>query len=86
MSKITYNTRGTCSRQIVIDLDGQIVRSVEFVGGCTGNLLGLSALLRGRRIDRVISLLEGIQCQNGTSCPDQLAKALRQAPPPEKQK
>ena len=71
-----YNTHGTCSRQIEIELDGDIIRRVRFIGGCTGNTQGLSRLVEGMRVDEVIHRLKGIQCRAGTSCPDQLAKAL----------
>ena len=66
-----YNTHGTCSRQIEIELDGDVIRRVRFIGGCTGNTQGLSRL-----VDEVIHRLKGIQCRAGTSCPDQLARAL----------
>ena len=79
MGTIHYTTEGTCSTEIRIKLDGDVVRSVEFVGGCTGNLEALAILLRGLKADNVARLFGGIQCRNGTSCPDQLAKALRQA-------
>lgn len=75
---LTYTCKGTCSRQIRIETDGDTVTHVEFIGGCTGNTQGVARLAEGRKIDEVISLLEGIQCRNGTSCPDQLAKALKQ--------
>lgn len=71
-----YNTHGTCSRQIEIEMDGDTVRSVRFIGGCTGNTQGLSRLLEGMQADEVIRRLKGIQCRAGTSCPDQLARAL----------
>ena len=71
-----YNTKGTCSRQIRVEMDGDIIRSVEFVGGCTGNTQGVAKLVAGRDIHEVIGLLKGIQCRGGTSCPDQLSKAL----------
>lgn len=71
-----YNTHGTCSRQIEIETDGDIVRHVRFIGGCTGNTQGVSRLVEGMRVDDVIRLLKGIQCRAGTSCPDQLARAL----------
>ena len=71
-----YNTPGTCSRQIEIELDGDIIRRVRFIGGCTGNTQGLSRLVEGMRVDEVIHRLKGIQCRAGTSCPDQLARAL----------
>ena len=71
-----YNTHGTCSRQIEIEMDGDTVRSVRFIGGCTGNTQGLSRLVEGMEADGVIRRLKGIQCRAGTSCPDQLARAL----------
>lgn len=72
----TYNTQGTCSRQIQIEMDGDVVRAVRFVGGCAGNTQGVARLVEGRKADEVIRLLKGIQCRAGTSCPDQLARAL----------
>lgn len=79
MKKI-YNTRGTCARQILLDInDDKTVNSVEFVGGCNGNLQGIAALVKEKKIDDVISSLKGIDCNfKGTSCPDQLAKALEE--------
>ena len=79
MKKI-YNTKGTCTRQILLDInDDKTVNSVEFVGGCNGNLQGIAALVKGKKIDDVISSLKGIDCNfKGTSCPDQLAKALEE--------
>lgn len=74
----TYKTKGTCSSQINIEVEGDIIKHVEFVNGCRGNTQGVSRLAEGRKIDEVIPLIEGIQCRGGTSCPDQLAKALRQ--------
>ena len=71
-----YNTHGTGSRQIEIEMDGDTVRSVRFIGGCTGNTQGLSRLVEGMQADEVIRRLKGIQCRAGTSCPDQLARAL----------
>lgn len=71
-----YNTHGTCSRQIEIEMDGDTVRRVRFIGGCTGNTQGLSRLVEGMQADEVIRRLKGIQCRAGTSCPDQLARAL----------
>ncbi len=72
----TYNTQGTCSRQIQIEMDGDVVKAVRFVGGCAGNTQGVARLVEGRKADEVIRLLKGIQCRAGTSCPDQLARAL----------
>ncbi len=72
-----YKTRGTCSQQIEIETEGDIVTNVKFYGGCHGNTQGLAALVKGMKIDDVISRLKGIQCgMKGTSCPDQLAIAL----------
>ena len=74
----TYITKGTCSRQIIYDVTpDNKVTGVKFIGGCSGNLQAISKLCKGMKIDDVISTLKGIQCRNGTSCPDQLAKALR---------
>ena len=72
----TYRTKGTCSSQILIEMNGETIEKVQFVGGCTGNTQGVARLAEGRKIDDVIALLKGIQCRGGTSCPDQLAKAL----------
>ena len=75
-----YKTQGTCSREITVILNGDTVESVSFVGGCNGNLQGVSALCKGRKIDEVIETLSGIKCGfKSTSCPDQLAKALAKA-------
>ena len=73
-----YNTLGTCSRQILFDVtpDGK-VKNVKFIGGCSGNLQGIAKLVDGRPIEEVINVLSGIQCRSNTSCPDQLAKALK---------
>ena len=73
-----YKTRGTCSQQILIETEGDIITSVEFIGGCSGNTQGVAALVRGMEIDEVIARLKGTQCRAGTSCPDQLATALEQ--------
>ena len=73
----TYPTVGTCSRQILFDVtpDNKL-KNVKFIGGCIGNLQGISRLVEGRDIDEVIPVLKGIICRGNTSCPDQLAKAL----------
>lgn len=77
---LPYPTLGTCSRQIDIELEDGIIRSVTFTGGCHGNTQGIAALVRGMKAADAIARLEGIDCRGkGTSCPDQLAKALRQA-------
>ena len=80
MESYSYKTRGTCSREIRFKLDGDIIRNVEFDMGCQGNTTGISRLVEGMSIDEAISRLEGIDCRGrGTSCPDQLACALKQA-------
>ena len=79
--KYTYYTHGTCSSQIDFELDEQgVIRGVQFTGGCHGNLQGISVLLRGMNAVDAIAKLQGIRCgYKNTSCPDQLANALRQA-------
>ena len=75
----TYIPKGVCSRKITIETDGDRITSVRFEGGCNGNTQGVSSLVRGMLVDEVIDRLEGINCNfKGTSCPDQLAKALRE--------
>ena len=74
-----YKTHGTCSQQILIDVnDDDVIENVQFIGGCTGNTQGVSKLVKGMKADEVIARLKGIQCRAGTSCPDQLAQALEQ--------
>lgn len=76
----TYIPHGVCSRKIDIELEDGVVRSISFLGGCNGNLKGVSALCRGRRVEELIPLLRGIDCGGkGTSCPDQLSLALEEA-------
>ena len=79
--KISYTPIGVCSRQINIEVDDDgIVQDVEFIGGCNGNLKGIGALVKGMTVEQVIEKLENITCgYKSTSCPDQLAKALKQA-------
>ncbi len=75
-----YVPRGVCSQAIHVDLDGDTIKNVQFVGGCAGNTQGISRLVRGMKVDEAISRLEGITCgYKPTSCPDQLARALKQA-------
>ncbi|MCI8359865.1 MAG: TIGR03905 family TSCPD domain-containing protein [Clostridiales bacterium] len=74
----TYKTQGTCSKKIEIELEDDRIRSVRFEGGCNGNLKGLGALAADMMVDEVIDRLSGIRCGfKQTSCPDQLARALR---------
>ena len=74
-----YRTRGTCSQLIELDINEQdVIDEVSFLGGGQGNLTGISTLVKGQHVDEVIRKLSGIQCgYKGTSCPDQLARALR---------
>ncbi len=77
--KKVYQTQGTCSKFIEFDVEDGIVNDVVFYGGCNGNLQGIARLVKGMKVDDVISRLEGVNCGGkGTSCPDQLAKALRE--------
>lgn len=78
--KIQYATSGTCSRAIEAELDGKIIKSVKFIGGCPGNLQGISKLVAGMDAEDVIRRLKGTTCGfKPTSCPDQLARALEKA-------
>ena len=78
--KYTYNTKGVCSSTITFEIENDVVTSVQFVGGCNGNLKGISSLVVGMKVDDVIERLAGIRCGfKSTSCPDQLAKALTAA-------
>lgn len=80
MEHISYNTSGTCARKIEIDLENGIVADVKFIGGCSGNTQGVAALVKGMSVDEAIKRLEGIRCGfKSTSCPDQLAQALKKA-------
>ena len=75
----TYSTNGTCSRQIIFDVDNNNkIHNLKFIGGCNGNLQGVARLCEGKDIDEVEALLKGVICRNGTSCPDQLSKAIAQ--------
>ncbi|RPF48502.1 uncharacterized protein (TIGR03905 family) [Hydrogenoanaerobacterium saccharovorans] len=75
----TYRPKGVCSQLIKLDVENNIIKSVEFLGGCAGNTKGVSALVQGRPIDEVIKTLKGIRCgMKATSCPDQLACALEE--------
>ena len=75
-----YKTKGTCSRSILFDIEDGKLKNVQFIGGCNGNLKGISALVEGMNVQDVIARVEGIQCgMKSTSCPDQLAQALKEA-------
>lgn len=72
-----YQTEGTCSTSVTFEVEDGIITSCEFERGCPGNTLGLSKMVIGTQIEDTIKNLSGIECRNGTSCPDQLAKALQ---------
>ena len=77
---IDYKTKGVCSKQMIIEVEDGVVQGVQIIGGCHGNLQGISALVKGMKAEDVIARLEGICCgPKSTSCPDQLAQALKQA-------
>lgn len=75
-----YKTKGTCSQRIIFEIENNILKNVQFIGGCNGNLKGISSLVEGMNVEDVISRVEGIHCgMKATSCPDQLARALKEA-------
>lgn len=77
--EFSYITKGVCSRRILIDIENDIIKNVRFEGGCNGNTKGIAALTVGMRTDEVIEKLHGIKCGfKNTSCPDQLAEALKE--------
>lgn len=80
MTHYSYSTQGTCSKKIDFDIENNKVYNLSFLGGCPGNTLGLTKLVEGLSIEEVITKLEGVKCGfRTTSCPDQLAKALKKA-------
>ncbi len=80
MKHIEYKTKGTCSRSIIVEIEEGVIRSCKFVGGCAGNTQGVAVLVKGMRVEDAIERLSGIQCGfRGTSCPDQLSRALRES-------
>ncbi len=79
MNTYIYNTSGTCSKQMKITYENDVIQNVEIIGGCNGNLQGISSLVKGMKFSDVIERLEGIRCGfRPTSCPDQLAKAIKE--------
>ena len=77
--KITYKPKGVCARMMTVEAEDGIIKSVEIVGGCHGNLQGISRLVEGMSVQEAVSRMEGIRCGGKpTSCPDQLAKALKE--------
>lgn len=78
MQEYRYAPQGVCSSEMIIQLEGDIIKKVQIIGGCAGNTAGVSKLVEGMNINDVIEKLKGIPCKTrGTSCPDQLAKALK---------
>ncbi|MCD8341812.1 MAG: TIGR03905 family TSCPD domain-containing protein [Clostridiales bacterium] len=78
--RISYQPKGVCSRQMNIDVEDGVIQNLEVIGGCNGNLKGISALVKGMKVEDAISRMEGIRCGfKSTSCPDQIAQALKQA-------
>ena len=76
---INYIPKGVCSRQINVEIEDGVLKDVEYIGGCNGNLKGIAALVKGMKVEDVIDKLENIKCgMKNTSCPDQLAQALKQ--------
>lgn len=78
--KYTYTTRGTCSSKIDFDINGNVITNVHFTGGCNGNTKGVASLVDGLTVEQIEERLKGIQCgMRGTSCVDQLSRAVREA-------
>ncbi len=79
METYVYKPKGVCSRQMTFEMENDVIRSVEIVGGCSGNLAGISRILRNKTIDEVLEAFEGVTCGlKPTSCPDQIAQGLKQ--------
>lgn len=74
-----YIPQGVCSAEMIFEIDGDIIKKLQIVGGCPGNTIGVSKLVEGRKIDEIIQIFKNIPCRNrGTSCPDQVARALEE--------
>ena len=74
-----FTPQGVCSMQMVFEIDNEVIKSLKIIGGCPGNTIGVSKLVEGRSVNEVIEMLKGIPCgKRGTSCPDQVAKALEE--------
>lgn len=79
MEQFEYRPLGVCSKKMIFTIDNDIIKDIKVIGGCPGNLLGINALVKDRNIDDVISKLSGIKCAaRPTSCPDQIAEALKE--------
>lgn len=77
METFVYQPKGVCSSKMVFELEGNIIRKVDVIGGCSGNLQGICSILRNKTIEEVVEAFDGIRCgMKATSCPDQMAKAL----------
>ncbi len=80
METIQYTPKGVCSRHMEIDVEDGVIQAVRVTGGCSGNLQGVAALLKGMKVEEAVARMEGIRCgMKPTSCPDQLARALKAA-------
>lgn len=74
-----YTPQGVCSMQMIFEIEDEIIKSLKIIGGCPGNTVGVSKLVVGKKVDEVIEILKGIPCgTKGTSCPDQVARALEE--------
>lgn len=74
-----FYPRGVCSQEMIFDIEDGVVKDLKVIGGCNGNLKGISSLIKGMKIEDIITKLEGIDCNGrGTSCPDQISKALKE--------
>ena len=77
--KYIYEPQGVCSMQMIFEIEGDTIKDLKIIGGCPGHTVGVSLLVIGRKVDEVIELLKGIPCgMRGTSCPDQVSKALQE--------
>lgn len=77
--RFSYDTVGSCATQIIIEIEADMILTVDFVNGCAGNTQAVSALVKGMPVAEAVKRLKGIACQGDTSCPDQLARALETA-------
>lgn len=78
MTSFTYKTKGVCSRLMNFEMEGNIIKNVEIIGGCPGNLMGISNIIKNKTVDEVIEAFEGVTCgPKNTSCPDQIACAMK---------
>ncbi len=77
--KYIYSPQGVCSMQMIFEIEEGKIKDLQIIGGCPGNTIGVSTLIKGKNIDEIIQMLKGIPCGNkGTSCPDQIARALQE--------